>query len=240
MKLKAIGTLGAALVCLCGPGFSAAVGCGALANAFGPFDYRTIPAEPKHLVEGSHFPPSVETLIRGARGYIGADIDYTLRAIPNHPRALLAMSRLGIKLKTERPAGALYTGECYFARALEFAPDDPMPRLIYAIYLKDRNRKAEALEQLDTSAKLQKEMLSYEFPYNLALEYVNLGAYDKALPYAQKAYQLGAPFPAVRKKLEAAGKWSEAKVSGTEPKVSESEPKVSDGEPKSGESAPTR
>lgn len=239
MKLKAIGILGATIVCLCGPGLSAAAGCGDLVNSFGPLDYRTMSGEHKGLVEGAHFTPNVETLIQGKSGYIGSDIDYTLRAIPNHPRALLAMSRLGMKLKTTQPIGARFTTDCYFERAIRFKPDDPMPHLIYGIHLKDRNRKSEALEQLDIAAKLKKEMLSYEFPYNMALEYIGLGAYDKALPFAQKAYQLGAPFPTLRKKLEAAGKWREAKVDEGTPKTSAGEPKSSPGDAKSsGEPGP--
>src|SRR5690242_17113706 len=71
--------------------------CGELENAFGPFDYRTVSADRKRLVEGSHFTPYIEGLQRGHTGAIGSEIDYTLRAFPNHPRALVAMMKLGIK-----------------------------------------------------------------------------------------------------------------------------------------------
>ena len=60
--------------------------CGDLQNAYGPYDYRTATEFQKHLVEGAHFTPEVESL-KGARGSatVGGDIDYTLRAFPNHP-----------------------------------------------------------------------------------------------------------------------------------------------------------
>lgn len=119
--------------------------CGPLHNSFGPYDFRTIPMSQKALVEGAHFPPAVESLRQGHRSqYVGGDIDYTLRAIPNHPRALQAMVRLGKKERKAQPAGARYPTECYFDRALRFAPDDPWPKILYAIFLIDNNRKKEA------------------------------------------------------------------------------------------------
>ena len=204
----------------CTPGLAAAIGCGDLATSFGPFDYRTTPPDRKLLVEGAHFTPKVESLTAGKSSTIAGDIDYTLRVFPNHPRALLAMSRIGLRLHTDIPIGARFTGECYFERAIRFTPDDPMPHLIHAIHLKDRGHKTEALAELDAAAKLKPEMTGYEFPYNMALEYTDLGVYDKALEYAQLAYQFGAPFPGVRKKLEAAGKWREPEqVAGQAPET---------------------
>ena len=41
--------------------------CGDLQNAYGPYDYRTATEFQKHLVEGAHFTPEVESL-KGARG----------------------------------------------------------------------------------------------------------------------------------------------------------------------------
>ena len=54
----------------------------------------------------------------------GGDLDYTLRAFPNHHVALMAMAKLGEKQKTARPAGAKYGVECYFQRAVSFRGDD--------------------------------------------------------------------------------------------------------------------
>src|SRR5437867_1540176 len=60
-------------------------------NAYGPFDYRTATGDQKTIVEAHHFTSEVESLHAGITGSIGAEIDYTLRAFPNHPRALMAM-----------------------------------------------------------------------------------------------------------------------------------------------------
>ena len=108
--------------------------CGDLANAYGPYDYRTS-RDKLAIVEGVHFTPDVEALRSGATGQIGGDIDYTLRASPNHPRALIAMANLGRKLNTDSPPGAKYTLPCYFDRAIRFAGDDPTVRLVYGTYL---------------------------------------------------------------------------------------------------------
>jgi hypothetical protein len=185
--------------------------CGPL-NApgqYGPFDYRTITSEVRHRVEDYHFTTDVETLRHGASSAVGGDIDYTLRVFPNSPRALLAMSRLSSKLKSERPQGAKYATECYFERAMRFTPDDPMPHLIYASYLKDRQRKNEVMQQLDQATQLRGEPTGFDLDYNLGLLYYDVGAYDKSVVAARRAYALGAPLPALMKKLKAAGKWTE-------------------------------
>jgi tetratricopeptide (TPR) repeat protein len=191
---------------------AAASACGGLANAFGPFDYRIALEAQRSTVERAHFTLGVETLVQAKSGPFGGDLDYTLRAFPNHPRALLTMSRLGLKMKVEKAVGANYPVDCYFDRAFRFAPDDPMPHLVFAIHLTSRNHKAEALEQLDIAAGLEKESTGFEFAYNMGLEYFQVGQYDKSLSYAQKAYERGAPFPGLRQKLQSVGKWTEAKA----------------------------
>jgi len=98
--------------------------CGKLENAYGPFDYTNPSDREKKLpiVEKFHFTPSVETLVHGNSSTVAKDLDYTLRAFPNHHRALYAMLRY--QLKNKGPAGARYTIECYFDRALRLAPKD--------------------------------------------------------------------------------------------------------------------
>lgn len=66
-------------------------GCGSLQNAFGPFDYRdpAARAESLQVVERYHFTADVEMLRRGkASANVLDDLNYTLRAFPNHHRAL--------------------------------------------------------------------------------------------------------------------------------------------------------
>jgi hypothetical protein len=77
------------------------------------------------LVEGAHFTPNVERLIRGKTATVpGPDIAYTLRVYPNHPRALHSMMNLSLNNRTDKPEGSTYTMECWFERAERFVPDD--------------------------------------------------------------------------------------------------------------------
>lgn len=180
--------------------------CGDLANGYGPYDYRTIPAANRTIVERVHFTSKVEMLREGATSAVGGDIDYTLRAMPNHHRALMSLVRLGMKEKTDRPAGASYTIECYFDRANRLAPDDPTPYLIYAIYLHNKKRNAEMKQALDRAASLRSNPTNFEFDYNLGLLYFDAQEYDKSAAAAKRAYALGAPFPALKNKLKSVGK----------------------------------
>lgn len=179
--------------------------CGPLENAFGPFDYRTAAPRDKRLVEGAHFTPEVETLRRGSRGYLGGDIDYTLRVFPNHPRALMAMVRLAELKRTTRPAGARYTAECYFDRAIRFTPDDPMVRVLYGIYLAKARRTKEAEEQLS-----QAEQLGGSDPqviYDIGIGHLELKDYAKALAFAKKADAMGIRVTGLRDRLQREGQW---------------------------------
>src|SRR6185295_18236483 len=93
--------------------------CGPLAppGQYGPYDYRHATIEQKHLVEGAHFSRENELLIRGtSQDRPGPDIDYTLRAFPNHPRALKSVMDLALREKTAKPFGVRYSTECWFNR----------------------------------------------------------------------------------------------------------------------------
>jgi tetratricopeptide (TPR) repeat protein len=181
--------------------------CGDLRNAFGPYDYRKERGNQLYLVESAHFTPMVEGLIAGSTGRVGADIDYTLRAFPNHHRALLAMMRLGEKTKTDQPDAAHFPVECYFDRALRFAPDDTTARMLYATYLGKKGRLEEANKQLDDASQLAGEN-SFTH-YNAGLVYFELKNYAGALREAQRAYALGFMRPELRDLLKGAGHWVE-------------------------------
>ncbi|APW40855.1 hypothetical protein RD110_21550 [Rhodoferax koreense] len=182
--------------------------CGPLANAYGPFDYRTEKGNSLHLVESAHFTPVVEALIKGNAGYLGGDLDYTLRAFPNHHRALLAVMRYGEKTKSPKPNDLRYSVECYFTRALQFRPDDTTARLLYASYLGKNSREAEALQQLERTNALAKDNPFTH--YNIGLVYFDLKQYDKALAQAHIADDLGFTQTGLRDQLKAAGKWKDA------------------------------
>ncbi len=178
--------------------------CGELANAYGPFDYRTGRAK-LAIVEGAHFTPDVEALRQSVTGRLGGDIDYTLRASPNHHRALIAMANLARQLNKEQPPGAKYTVPCYFDRAIRFAGDDPVVRLIYGTYLSRSDKKQEAIKQLELALALEEANANAH--YNLGLVYFDLKDYPKARLHAQRAYELGFTLPGLRKMLVNAGQW---------------------------------
>jgi len=198
---------------------NAAPACGSLENAYGPFDYTNSEDFKNKLpiVEAAHFTPKVEGLIGGERGYLWSDIDYTLRAFPNHHRALYASVRYEVRERRKsQMKGEVYkhpmsrqgfpaTAECYLDRAIRWRPEDPKVRLIYGIYLQMRAKLNEALKQYKISEKMQPE--SADLNYNMGLLYFDLKQYALAKQYAKKAYQLGYPLPGLRKKLASVGQW---------------------------------
>jgi tetratricopeptide (TPR) repeat protein len=202
----AIAALGTCLACAAVAHDAAAYNeCGDLANAYGPYDYRTS-RDKLLIVEGAHFTEDVESLRRGRTGPVGGDIDYTLRASPNHPRALIAMANLGRLMNTEQPPGAHYSVACYFDRAIRFASDDPIVRLVYGTYLYRVGKPHDAIKQLEIARSLDPDNANIH--YNLGLIYLDLKDYPKAREHAERAYALGFALPGLRKRLEEAGQWT--------------------------------
>jgi tetratricopeptide (TPR) repeat protein len=185
--------------------------CGSLQSSYGPYDYRS-DKDKLRIVEQYHLTPEVVNLIAGASSTIGGDLNYTLHTSPNHHVALMTMVKLGEKQKTAKPAGAKYSVECYFQRAIRFRNDDEIVRILYASYLFKAGKKAESLSQLNEAAQLGSD--SANANYNMGLIFYDLKEYDKALTYAHKAYHLGFPLPGLRDKLKRAGKWAEPAVKG--------------------------
>jgi Tfp pilus assembly protein PilF len=168
-------------------------------------DYRTASQRDKTRVEGTHFTPDVEYLRGGNAGPLGADLSYTLRRFPNHPRALLSMMKYAEREKSEQPPHAQYSVSCYFERAIRFAPDDSTPRVLFGVYLARIGADKAAIAQLESALKLAGD--KPDIHYNIGLAYFDLKDYDRALEHAHKAYSLGFPLPGLRNKLERAGKW---------------------------------
>lgn len=180
--------------------------CGPLTSSYGPYDYRTGKAD-LAVVEAFHFTPEVEQLIRGKSGYLGQDLDYTLRTSPNHHRALFAMARYGERLKVAKVPFATYDVECYFDRAVRFRPDDTTVRMLYANYLKGQKRVPDAVRQLDYAAEAPID--SPYTHYNLGLSYFDLGVMDKALRHAHIALEMGFPRTDLKEQLVKAGRWTD-------------------------------
>lgn len=182
--------------------------CGELANAYGPFDYRTQTRE-LVIVERVHFTPQIESLERGRTSTTaGGDVDYTLRASPNHHRALKAMMDLGRKEKRSTPAGSRYSISCWFQRAEVFRPDDAMVKVLHGIFLLRSGKSGEAIAKLEQGAALDESDANIQ--YNLGLAYLDAGQHEKALQSAHRAYAAGFPLLGLRDKLKRIGKWREA------------------------------
>lgn len=205
--------IAAASLSIGSPAFGAS-SCPPLRHGYGPYDYRTATPDQRRLVEGAHFFSAVENLESNAKhpskGYIvvpGSEIDYTLRAFPNHMRALYALARLGIRDNTDSPPGVKAPIPCYFENSVTFRPDDVRARVIYGIYLAKRGRPAEAIEQL----KIAKEAgeLDANTSYNMGLILLDLGRKEEALEAAHHAYRLGFPLPGLKNRLQREGAWRE-------------------------------
>ena len=179
--------------------------CGALENAYGPYDY-TDPSDFKlklPIVEGAHFTSDVENLRKGKSSTIMGDLDYTLRAFPNHHRALNSMA----KYLRDNPAIAsqFRTADCYFDRAMRFRPRDATVRMIYGSYLFKRGDRSAALQRYEEALAIGPE--SAELHYNMGLLQVELKHLDVALEHAQKAYAMGYPLQGLKHRLQRAGAW---------------------------------
>lgn len=201
--------LGAAIV-YPGPASAAvsAAQCGELwqRGQFGPWDYR-VNRDKLPVVENNHFNARVEMLLGGMTGSIAGDLDYTLRAFPNHHRALISLMRLAEREKRDRFRDLHWAVECYFERAVRFKPDDTVARMLYAQYLAGNARKPEAVIQLALAVKEGADNPLTQ--YNAGLLYLELKEYELALQQAHRAIALGMTRPGLADGLKAAGQWRE-------------------------------
>lgn len=181
--------------------------CGSLENSYGPFDYRNSAfVKNLYLVESAHFTSNVETLESGSTAAMpGHDLDYTLRAFPNHHRALNSMANYQIRFPGSVPPEASHTAECYFERALRFTPDDATVRMLRGIYYAKIGKNQKALD--DYKYTLEKSPNSSQIHYNIGLLYVKLKNFKLARMHAKRAYELGFPLPGLRDQLKRSGEW---------------------------------
>lgn len=184
--------------------------CGPLENSFGPFDYRKRTTEYVHelfLVHSAHFSPDIENGIKGRSGTLSGELDYTLRAFPNHIRALAAIDRIELRGKSVKSGleNSRYPVECYFERAIRFAPDDGEAYAAYGSYLFARGKLNNSLKMFIEAERLNPDDAGIN--YNLGLVYAKTKNFEKANLYGQKAYKLGFPLPGLKNQLIAAGKW---------------------------------
>ena len=180
--------------------------CGSLKASFGPYDYRDPDIVTTRLreVEDAHFNSDVESLKRGmTEAGPGGDIDYMLRAYPNHHRALFSIGRLSKQSGRLQPVGTSYSAECYYLRALEFAPDDGVVRMLYGIYLSYWEKFDKALQYHEEAVQMMPE--SAEAHYNLGLLLVRIDKLERAAEAAATAYKLGYPLSGLKRQLARRG-----------------------------------
>ena len=205
--MKLLPYLLAGAVLLTSTGAHALNYCGELKNHYGPLDYRKRGQVNLEIVEGAHFTPEVEAGIKGNTSYLGGDLDYTLRAIPNHARALATLAMVSLRDKQVKVPATKWPVECYFNRAIRFAPDDAAVRATYGSYLLSLGKTNEAVGMFTAAVELAPEDPTIN--YNAGLAYLKKKEYDKARQHAKKAYELGFPLPGLKNKLVEAGKWDE-------------------------------
>lgn len=177
------------------------LGCGSLQNSFGPFDYRDPDSrgEPLKLVESAHFGSSVESLTKGQTGTLIGDLDYTLRAFPNHHRALNSVAQYELRGGNLWINPSVRSAQCYFERAVAFRGDDQVVRMLYANFLVKSGRTSEGRAQYDEALRIAPG--DAEVNYNAGLFFVSQGEVERAKKHAAVAYAAGYPLPGLRRKL---------------------------------------
>jgi tetratricopeptide (TPR) repeat protein len=160
-----------------------------------------------HNIEAHHFNQDVESLVRGqSMASVGGDLEFMLRYVPNHHRALYSLVKLALRDKTEMPYQTNpYTVRCWLQRGAVFSPEDGTVFLISGIYLGRLGRIDEAIAALERANELLPDDENVQ--YNLGLLYFDKKDFARSLSSAKRAYAAGFPLPGLRRKLEQAGQW---------------------------------
>lgn len=182
--------------------------CGEFTNSYGPFDY-TNPDHFAHklsIVEKFHFRPEQELSTYKPNSKVKVDFGYTLRAFPNHHRALMALARW-LKLHKPEDWTSEMRPECYFYRAVAWRPRDAVSRMIFGYYLHQNQRLNEAEAQYRMAVQIQPDYA--EGHYNLGLLLADQKRWPESLAEAHRAYELKYPLPGLKNRLIAAKVWTE-------------------------------
>ena len=187
-----------------------------------PMDYRKQPPILK-TVEEYHYGKNVENLSKSmyVGVTLGSDHDYTLWAFPNHHRALASVVRLAEREKTDQPSGCKVSVDCYFRRAIRFAPTDLIVRLLYADYLRRKQRNTDAVIQLEDVVENADE--NPMTLYNAGMIYFDLGRLEKSAALAARAADLGYAPPLLARLLTEKGVSIPAAGASSKPAASAAE-----------------
>lgn len=171
---------------------------------YGPFDYRTR-KDKLPVVENRHFTPKVEQLKGGeTTKYAIGDIKYTLVIFPNHHRALYSAVRFSLG-EADGGQQRTYPAECFLQRAMHFSPEDPVPYILYALYLHRSDRLDQALAMYRSAEEMAPQ--DGNLLYNFGLLLFDTGDYEQSREYAQRAYDSGVTLPGLKRKLKSVGHW---------------------------------
>lgn len=185
------------------------IACSGNGQGYGPFDYtqrHKLPPINLSLVEGAHFRPTDENHIEVHGRSIPGGLDYTLRAWPNHHRALLSAIRYQIKLNNKLIKEKLKPpAECYLQRAINFSPKDANSYSLYGYYLKKTGHLKQAKKRFKQALQLAPNNSKIEYSYSLLL--IELKQYAEALDIAKKSYEHGKPPSGLRNKMIRMGIW---------------------------------
>jgi tetratricopeptide (TPR) repeat protein len=153
-------------------------------------------------VELYHLGPAEQNLHAKRYRAAAGEIDFMLRAFPNHPKALQLMVNLCAQWKS--PVCAVQLGE-KFEKAIAVNPNAPTTYVVLGNLHQSIGQFANAIESYKRALQLDADSVNAE--YNLGLAYLETKQFDLANEHAQRAYELGAPLPGLRDKLMKAGKW---------------------------------
>jgi len=137
------------------------------------------------------------------------DINYTLRAFPNHHRALFSLIRYYTGTAERKynlnpfNQSKYAPPECFLKRAIAFAPQDASLYFLFGTYLHRLGNLEIAAEKYRHGLDIEPN--SAEGNYNFGLLLYKMGKFEKAQEKAQKAYKQGYPLPGLREKLTQKG-----------------------------------
>lgn len=159
------------------------------------------------IVTKYHFNSNVKYLKRGQTAvHIANDLDYTLRALPNHPEALDTVSRFEVNRNKsasfkQKQKAMPYSADCYFQRAIQvFGHKQPQTYMIWGLH-KYRNKKYQEAIELYTKARAS-GFQNAELEYYLGLAYFKTDNIKKAKLHSDIAYEMGYLLPGLKMLLE--------------------------------------
>lgn len=195
---------------------------------YGPFDYYDPPKHSIQLVERAHLGPKTELLAEEGRWcrYF-SDLDYTLRAFPNHPKGLVKMSqflehhaacnRKPSKKKKSKSVADIYaeleegawrerTPEYYFDRAIKYRSQYAETHILYGRYLFRKHKLEKSEKEFLVAANLI-NTASQKATTNYYMSLINLekGDCKMAKQFAGKSYKSGYDILDLKEKIEKSG-----------------------------------